>query len=605
MSAEGFVAIPKSPTTETSANMTSIASAVAAGREKKEKEKGKKRAKVFVLGRLMVKEVLGGGGNGNTPVQKEVIASNGKVPLLRSRRSSSSKIPDYPPCPTNSVVSPIRRRLSPSPSPPKDSHTVIRTSPSYPHTSFTKAGQPHDDKISSSTSDGRTYHDAVFYSSTQFDPPLPAATVHGWVGVGRLGPSVLWGVSPFSSSTPIPPSASASAPASDAARPPKVLAFASVGDDPDHFGVVVQRVVQRENSEYGADEPVGGQSVGYVGATVLPVERPRGWTVYLEEEDDINRLAEDAMREGDPYGQHLQPQHQVYGNPLLAPSHLAPLSAEHLDSFVPPVQRKHSMQELQTVRDPCPRPSALSFGGAAAAASRPLIPNVVIDHGTPLEEESDGRFASARPTSPPVPRDSTVNKRASRPLPKTNARGGVSGAVGNEDDPEWVLSESVTVVGFPTTQSSDSFQFDTKEGVKRSASSLGTASPAPSATPTAGSKRESRSGTARAPGGVEVQVVREEWSSVTEQDEEDSGDVEIVEDAAPRVQPRRRWQRLPFNPRLLHTHLVSSKPSRENFPPNRVLLHTACRFLKCSRTSSRHLYLKCRVCLCIKTTYHR
>ncbi|KAG8919524.1 hypothetical protein FRC01_001248, partial [Tulasnella sp. 417] len=242
---------------------------------------------------------------------------------------------------------------------------------------------------------------------------------------------------------------------------------------------------------------------------------------------DINRLVEDSMREGDPYGQQLQ----VYGNSLMSPSHLAPLSAEHLDSFVPPVQRKHSMQELQPVRGPRPRPSALSFNGASAAR-RPVVPNVVIDHGTPSEEESNGTFAAGRPTSPPVARDATVNKRASRPLPKVTARGG--GGAG-DDDTEWVLSESVTIVGFPTTQSSDSFQFDTKEGVKRSASSLGTASPAPTATSTTSTKRESRSGGARTPG-VEVQVVREEWSSVPEQEDEDATEVENVEDATPRVQ---------------------------------------------------------------------
>ncbi|KAG9046591.1 hypothetical protein FS837_004010 [Tulasnella sp. UAMH 9824] len=341
MSAEGFVAIPKSPITETSTNMTSIASAVAAGKEKKEKEKGKKRAKVFALGRLMVKEVLGGGGN----------AASGQ--------------------------------------------------PCYPST--------------------------------------------------------------------------------------------------------------------------------------VPVDGPYTSRRRSMSASDINRLAEDAMREGDPYGQHLQPQHQVYGNPLMAPSHLAPLSAEHLDSFVPPVQRKHSMQELQPVRGPRPRPSALSFGGASAAAGRPLVPNVVIDHGTPLVEEPEARFASPPPTSPPVTRDTTLNKRTSRPLPKVNARGGASGAAGNEDDTEWVLSESVTVVGFPTTQSSDSFQFDTKEGVKRSTSSLGTASPAPTSTSTTSSKRESRSGAARPPA-VEVQVVREEWSSVPEEDEEDTEEVEHEEDATPRVQ---------------------------------------------------------------------
>ncbi|KAG8916388.1 hypothetical protein FRC01_003185, partial [Tulasnella sp. 417] len=166
---------------------------------------------------------------------------------------------------------------------------------------------------------------------------------------------------------------------------------------------------------------------------------------------------------------------------------------------------------------------------------RPVVPNVGIDHGTPSEEESNGTFASGRPASPPITRDATVSKRASRPLPKVTARGGGSGATGGDDDTEWVFSESVTVVGFPTTQSSDSFQFDTKEGVKRSTSSLGTASPAPTTTSTTSSKCESRAGGARTPG-VEVQVVREEWGSVPEQKDEDATEVENVEEATPRVQ---------------------------------------------------------------------
>ncbi|KAG8915507.1 hypothetical protein FRC00_003676 [Tulasnella sp. 408] len=538
MSAEGFVAIPKSPTTETSANMTSIASAVAAGKEKKEKEKGKKRAKVFALGRLMVKEVLGGGGNGNTPVQKEVIASNGKVPSYGRGGAARPKYQTtllVPPTPSSAQsaedslqAQALRRTLTPLSAPHLPTHTPL---------------SPRQDSP----------------TTTRY-PPAPAT----------VGPTTTRFSTHRPSLTPRPP------------PPPSTVGSESVVSAPQYYGeyhhsrpqpqyprphqhqpqhqtqhvrrksslslqsaTTLNTSASSSSASFSAKTPSTAQTSPWVGSPLaasgqpcypsnVPVDGPYTSRRRSMSASDINRSAEDAMREGDPYGQHLQPQHQVYGNPLLAPSHLAPLSAEHLDSFVPPVQRKHSMQELQTVRGPRPRPSALSFGGAAAAASRPLIPNVVIDHGTPLEEELDGRFASARPTSPPVARDTNSNKRASRPLPKTNARGGVSGAVGNEDDPEWVLSESVTVVGFPTTQSSDSFQFDTKEGVTRSASSLGTASPAPSATPTAGSRRESRS--ARAPGGVEVQVVREEWSSVPEQDEEDSDEVEIVEDAAPRVQ---------------------------------------------------------------------
>ncbi|KAG8914518.1 hypothetical protein FRC00_012851 [Tulasnella sp. 408] len=514
MSAEGFVAIPKSPTTETSANMTSIASAVAAGKEKKEKEKGKKRAKVFALGRLMVKEVLGGGGNGNTPVQKEVIASNGKVPSYGRGGAARPKYQTtllVPPTPSSAQsaedslqAQALRRTLTPLSAPHLPTHTPLSPRQDSPTTT--------------------RYPPAP----ATFDPPLPAATVLGWVRVGRVGASVLWGVSSLSSSTPVPSSASASASASasDAARPPEVLALAPVGDDPNHFGVVLDRVVQRENSEYGADEPVGGQSVGCFRSAVLPVERARGWTVHVTEEEHVSQRHQPAGGGRDEGGRSI----------WSALATATPGVREPVARAIPPRPTLRGAPGLVRAAGSAEAFDAGAADRAAAAASRPLIPNVVIDHGTPLEEESDGRFASARPTSPPVARDSTVNKRASRPLPKVNARGGASGAVGNEDDTEWVLSESVTVVGFPTTQSSDSFQFDTKEGVKRSASSLGTASPALSVTPTAGSKRESRSGTVRAPGGVEVQVVREEWSSVPEQDEEDSDEVEIVEDAAPRVQ---------------------------------------------------------------------
>ncbi|KIO32697.1 hypothetical protein M407DRAFT_18457 [Tulasnella calospora MUT 4182] len=123
-------------------------------------------------------------------------------------------------------------------------------------------------------------------------------------------------------------------------------------------------------------------------------------------------------------------------------------------------------------------------------------------------------------------------KKRSKPISKGLARGSPGGA---EDDTEWVLSESVTVVGLPTTQSSDSIQFDTKEDVKRRVSSLGTASPAPTASSTTSNKRESRSGAARS-GGVEVRVVQEEWKSVPERNNEDASEVENGQDVTPPVQ---------------------------------------------------------------------
>ncbi|KAG8900273.1 hypothetical protein FRC00_013696 [Tulasnella sp. 408] len=173
---------------------------------------------------IILKEVLGGGGNCNTSAQKETVLENGKVP---SYGRGGATRPKYQ---TTLLV-------PPTPSSGQSAQDSLQVPP--------EAGWSHD-KISSGTSDGS-------------------------IITLVLNPNT--------------PSASAPASASDAARPPEVLAFASVGDDPDHFGVVVEPVVQRGNSEYGADEPVGGQSVGCVGSAVLPVERAGGRTVYLEEEE--------------------------------------------------------------------------------------------------------------------------------------------------------------------------------------------------------------------------------------------------------------------------------------------------------------------------------
>ncbi|KAG8925264.1 hypothetical protein FRC01_010434 [Tulasnella sp. 417] len=135
---------------------------------------------------------------------------------------------------------------------------------------------------------------------------------------------------------------------------------------------------------------------------------------------DINWLAEDAKTHGGPYSH--QKQHQVYGNSLMPPAHPAPLSAEYLDPFAPPVHQQHSMQELQVAR-------------SLVRAGRSFVPNLVIDPGTPLEKESDGTFASAHPTSTPVTRDATADKRALRTLLSANARGGINnGATGAQDD---------------------------------------------------------------------------------------------------------------------------------------------------------------------------
>ncbi|KAG8915508.1 hypothetical protein FRC00_003677 [Tulasnella sp. 408] len=213
-------------------------------------------------------------------------------------------------------------------------------------------------------------------------------------------------------------------PDSDAARPPEVLAFVSVRDDPDHFGVVIQRVLQRENFEYGSDEPVGEQSTGRFGAAALPLKRSRGRTVYREEEECLCKRYQSLSG-----GRH-EGGRSIWSAPATAtlgvrePVSTIRLSAEHLDSFVPPVQRNHSMQGLRTDRGLRHRPMEASWQPLVVFSS----PNIVIDHGTSLEV-SDGRLASA-----PVTRDTSVNKRALRPLPNANARGGV------------MLSESVTVV---------------------------------------------------------------------------------------------------------------------------------------------------------------
>ncbi|KAG8912481.1 hypothetical protein FRC01_005083 [Tulasnella sp. 417] len=523
MSADGFVAIPKSPTTE--AHSTSMVGVASAGKEKKEKEKGKKRAKVFALGRLMVKEVLGGGGNGNTPTQKEVIAANGKVPCYGRGGAARPKYQTtlfVPPTPSSAQsaedtlqAQALRKTLTPLSAPHLPTHAPpppARDSPRWPPAPATVGptttrfstnrpglaphSPPPPPSVGSASvvSAPQYYGEYHHHSQHQYPrPPKPQGHVRRKSSLSLQSATTLTTTSSASFSAKTPSTAQTSpwvgSPLTSSARP---------------------------------SFPASGEVDGQYTLEKTYSSRRRSMSA-----SDINRLAEDSMRDGDPYGQQLQ----VYGNPLMSPSHLAPLSAEHLDSFVPPVQRKHSMQELQPVRGPRPRPSALSFNGASAAG-RPVVPNVVIDHGTPSEEESNGTFASGRPTSPPVARDATVSKRASRPLPKVTARGGASGG---DDDTEWVLSESVTVVGFPTTQSSDSFQFDTKEGVKRSASSLGTASPAPTASSTTSTRRESRTSGARTPG-VEIQVVREEWSSVPEQEDEDATEVENVEDATPRVQ---------------------------------------------------------------------
>ncbi|KAG8897876.1 hypothetical protein FRC01_011132 [Tulasnella sp. 417] len=509
--------------------MVGVASA---GKEKKEKEKGKKRAKVFALGRLMVKEVLGGGGNGNTPTQKEVIAANGKVPCYGRGGAARPKYQTtlfVPPTPSSAQsaedslqAQALRKTLTPLSAPHLPAHAPpppARDSPRWPPAPAT-----------------------VGPTTTRFPSHRPNLTPHSPPPPSSVGSASVVSAPQYygeyhhhsQPQCPRPPQ-----PKGHHVRRKSSLSLQSA--------TTLTTTAPTSSASFSAKTPSTAQTSPWVGSPLTSSARPSfpangeaDGEYTLEKTyssrrrsmsaSDINRLAEDAMRERDPYGQ--QQQHQVYGNSLMSPSHLAPLSAEHLDSFVPPVQRKHSMQELQPVRGPRPRPSALSFNGASGAGGRPVVPNVVIDHGTPSEEDSNGTFAAGRPTSPPVARGATVNKRASRPLPKVTARGG--GGAG-DDDTEWVLSESVTVVGFPTTQSSDSFQFDTKEGVKRSASSLGTASPAPTATSTTSSKRESRTGGARTPG-VEVQVVREEWSSVPEQDDEDATEVENVEDTTPRIQ---------------------------------------------------------------------
>ncbi|KAG8915357.1 hypothetical protein FRC01_003690 [Tulasnella sp. 417] len=503
MSGDGFVAIPKSPTTE--AHTTSMVGVASAGKEKKEKEKGKKRAKVFALGRLMVKEVLGGGGNGNSPTQKEAIAANGKV---ASYGRGGAARPKYqttlfvPPTPSSAQsaedtlqTQALRKTLTPLSAPHLPTHAPpppARDSPRWPPAPATVGPTttrfstnrpglaPHSPPPPSSVGSASVVSAPQYYGEYQHHsqhqyprPPQPRRHVRRKSSLPLQSATTLTTTSSASFSAKTPSTAQTSpwvgSPLTSSARP----SFSA-----------------------------GGEADGQYTLEKTYSSRRRSMSA-----SDINRLAEDAMRARDPYGQ--QQQHQ---NSLMSPSHLAPLSAEHLYSFVPPVQRKHSMQELQPVRGPRLRPSALSFNGASGAGGRPVVPNVVIDHGTPSEEESNGTFAAGRPTSPPVARDATVNKRASRPLPKVTAR---SGGGAGDDDTEWVLSES--------------------EGVKRSASSLGTASPAPTATSTTSSKRESRTGGARAPG-VNLQVVREEWSSVPEQEDEDATEVENVEDTTPRVQ---------------------------------------------------------------------
>ncbi|KAG8979195.1 hypothetical protein FRB90_008198, partial [Tulasnella sp. 427] len=181
-------------------------------------------------------------------------------------------------------------------------------------------------------------------------------------------------------------------------------------------------------------------------------------------ESEIAQLAEGLLLHDQQQQQvYRQQQRGIYGPPPSknGPAHLGAPTVQMLDAFVPPlVQRKASMQELQQRT----RPAPLYLGGTAT----PRVPDVVIDEGTPQPSvESSVAFSTSSPQQQPPPQ-----KRTSKPIgPRENNRASVAGG-GGGDDTEWVLSESVTVVGFPTTRSSDSFQFDTKEGVKRSVSGV-------------------------------------------------------------------------------------------------------------------------------------